>query len=324
LRVDYTAFKGKLRLAAAARMDKFFNGPRKVYGSWQFMVTYKPAPKHLLRIVQSRANRAPLFIDNFLNQASSFFVPQWGNGTVQLLGNNNLSLLTTDMLELGYRGKLKDNLVMDFVVFGSHTRNFANVVYESTTIDTARLNTVVVFKFQNLPLRVRQIGATLSFNFVAGKIQIKPYLTVQHTTLFNYSQYAVSPTADTAFFIADPAIYNINSGMGTQMAHKATPTVFGGAYLDFQVTPQFNINLNPYFLSGHTQLEGSNLTYNDGKRGVEKISPKFIMNVMASYTFFKKLTVFMNFKNCFSDKTREFYRGDIAGFKVLGGINFEW
>jgi hypothetical protein len=58
-------------------------------------------------------------------------------------------------------------------------------------------------------------------------------------------------------------------------------------------------------------------------RGVENVTPKFIMNVVVSYTFFKKLTLFANFKNCFSDKTREFYRGDIPGFKVSGGVNFE-
>jgi iron complex outermembrane receptor protein len=324
LRADYTAFKNKLRLAAAARLDKFFYGPKKPYVSWQFMATYKATPQHLLRIVQSRAYRSPLFIDNFLDQASNFNVPQLGAGTVQLVGNSDLKLLTTDMLEFGYRGKLKDNLTIDLVIFGSQTKNFSNIVYDHSVIDTAGLNTNVIFKFQNLPLMARQIGGTLSFNFVAGKFQIKPYVTIQHTTLFNYSPYAVSATADSVYFIPNSTTNNINSGLGTQMKSQSTPAVYGGAYIDVQITPQLNLNLNPYFLAGHTQLEASNLTYNDGVRGVQKLSPKFIMNVVVSYTFFKKLTLFMNFKNCFSDKSREFFRGDTPGFKVLGGVNFEF
>ncbi len=111
--------------------------------------------------------------------------------------------------------------------------------------------------------------------------------------------------------------------MGTQMSHLATPTVYGGAYFNIEITSHLNLNLNPYFMSTSTQLEADNLTYHDGVRGVQVISPKFLMNVVVSYTFFKKLTLFANFQNCFSDQTREFYKGDIPGFKVSGGVNFE-
>ncbi|MES2621302.1 MAG: TonB-dependent receptor plug domain-containing protein [Bacteroidota bacterium] len=324
LRADYTTLKDKLRLVAAGRMDKFFNGPSKVYFSWQAIVTYKPAPNHILRIMQARANRSPLLIDNFLNQASNFNDPQLGQGQVQLLGNKELKLLTTDALEMGYRGKLKDNLELDLVVFGTQTKNFSNIVYTDLSYDSVNARTNVIFKFTNIPLLVRQIGGTVSFNYVVGKFQIKPYLTVQYTTLFNYSPYASAPGADTAYFIPDPAVYNINSGQGTIQKHLATPALYGGAYVNCQVTSQLNLNMNAYFLTGTTQLESANLTYNDGKRGVQNMTPKFIMNVVVSYTFFKKLTLFLNFKNCFTDKSREFFRADSPGFKVLGGANFEF
>lgn len=324
LRVDYTAFKNKLRLIAAGRIDKFFNGPSKIAPTWQFMLTYKPNPNHIIRLVQARANRAPLLLDNFIDVAVAFNSPQVGPAYLELLGDKELKLLRTDMLEIGYRGKLKENLEMDFVVFGSQTKNFSTLIYTSGKFDSVNTRTHYTYKFGNIPLLVRQIGSTLSFNAVFGKFQIKPFLTVQYTTLFDYSDYSVSPTADSSYFAPNPAVNNINSGAGRLRHHVATPTLYGGAYINCQVTPQFNINLNAYYLGLSTQLESSNLTYNDGVRGVQNMSPKFIMNVVMQYTFFQRLTLGLNFKNCFTDKSREFFRADIPGFKVLGSVNFEF
>jgi iron complex outermembrane receptor protein len=285
LRADYTTFGDKLRLVAAARMDKF-NYPAKVYFSWNFAATYKITKKHLLRIAESRANRTPLFLETFYNLSVPFSSPTYGPGTIQLLGNHNLNLLTTDMLEFGYRGKLKDNLEIDLEVFGSNTKNYSNEIL--TSIDSNASGTNYLFYFQNLPLVAREIGATVSLNYAIEKVQLKPYFTVQHTTLYNYSPYVVEPYVPTSIISPAPTVININSGLGTQMA------------------------------------QADNLTYNDGVRGVENIPPQFIMNVVVGYTFFKKLTVFANFKNCFDEQTREFYRGDIIPFQVSGGVNFNY
>lgn len=322
LRADAKLFKEKMRLLAAARMDRF-NAPKKLYFSWEFAVTYKVNDRHMLRIVESRANQAPLLLNNFYNLSVPFFVPSIGPGTIQLLGNTDLKLLTTDMLEVGYRGKVRDNLEIDIEIFGSSTKNFANQVFWN--VDTSATGTDFLYRFENLPLIARQIGGTLSVTYVMGRFQFRPFITVQQTTLFNYSPYAVSPNApETIFFSQNVDTNNYNSGIGTQMKHRATPAVFGGAYINIEIVKNLNLNLNPYFMSGGTQLEAANLSFGDGKRGVENIRAKFIMNIVASYTLFNKLTFFMNFKNCFSDKTREFYRGDIPGFKVSGGANFEF
>jgi iron complex outermembrane receptor protein len=247
-----------------------------------------------------------------------------GPATLELQGNQNLKLLTIDMLEFGYRGRIKENFEIDFVVFGSRAKNYTNIISESTTYDSIVGITHFVMKMNNLAVSARQFGATLSFNCVIGKFQVRPYASVQHTTLFDYSPYAVSPGADSSILAPNAATQNIYSGIGTKMKHRATPTLYGGVYLNYQVTSHLNLNMNAYFMTGHTQLESSNLTYNDGKRGVENINPRLIVNVVASYTFFKKLTLFLNFKNCLADRSREFYRGDVPGFKVSGGVNFEF
>jgi iron complex outermembrane recepter protein len=324
LRVDYSPLPDKLRLVGAFRVDKFYNGPNKPYLSWQGIITYKPTARHIFRVAQSRANRSPLLIDNFLNVAATVNHPVVGPVYVELLGNKQLKLLTTDMLEFGYRGKIKNNLELDFVIYGSNTRNYSNILIESTKFDSSALRTNVIFRFQNLPLSARQIGGTVSINYMVGKFHFRPFVSVQHTTLSDYSPYAVSPSADSSFFAPNPAVNNIFSGQGSRIKHRATPTVYGGFYVNCQATEALNINMNTYFMSAHTQLESSNLTYNDGSRGVENISPRMIVNIVASYTFIKRLTVFTNFRNCFADKSREFFRGDVSAFKVSGGVNFEF
>lgn len=324
LRLDYTAFARKLRLIAAGRIDKFFDGPKKPYFSWQLAATYKPHPNHVIRIVQSRANRAPLLINTYADWGVNFANAELGPGRLQIEGDRNLKLLTTDMLELGYRGRIKDNLEIDFVVFGSFTKNYTNIVYQNYEYDSTAARADVLYQFQNIAVKARQIGFTLAVNCAIGKFQIRPYVTVQQTTIYDYSRYNISPTADSTYFAPSPATQNIYSGKGSVMNHLATPTVYGGAYLNCRITKQLNLNVNPYFMSAYTQLEGANLTYNDGMRGVEKVRAKLLLNVVVSYTFFKKLMVFMNFKNCFNDNTREFYRADAAGFKVSGGAHFEF
>jgi iron complex outermembrane receptor protein len=321
LRADYRLFHEKLRLLAAARMDKF-NYPSKLYWSWEFAATYKITDKHILRIVESRANQCPLILNNYYNLSIAFYNPVLGAGTVQLFGNKDLQLLTTDMLEIGYRGKLRDDLEVDLEVFGSTTKNFVNMVFWQ--YDTTPTTKNFFYRFENIPLVAKQFGATVSLTYISPHVQLRPFFTVQYTSLANYSRYSVSPSAPTTIISPNASVNNYNSGLGTETKHVATPALYGGVYCNFTIFKNLNVNLNPYFMTASKQLEAANLTYNDGRHGVESIPPKFIMNVVASYTFINRLTLFMNFKNVFSDKTREFYRGDIPGFKVSGGINFEW
>jgi len=203
---------------------------------------------------------------------------------------------------------------------------------QGASYDSSSAVTTLQIQYQNLPVSAKELGGTISVNYVAGKFLFKPFITIQQTMLYDYSPYTAAPDVDTLYhnsYSPNPAKYNTQSGIGTKIKHTGTPAVYGGAYINYRITGHLNLNLNPYFMSPHTLLEIQNTygeyNFTDGKqRGVENISPKFIMNVAVSYTLFKKLTLFMNFKNCISDKTREFYRGDIPGFKVSGGASVEF
>jgi iron complex outermembrane receptor protein len=318
LRLDYRLLNEKLRLIAAGRLDKF-NAPDDLYFSWQLAATYKLNENNLLRIVHGRANRSPLIVDTYL---STDLTTQ--GFSVQLLGNENLELLTSDMLEVGYRGKLKNNLELDIALFGIKTKNYSNIVVEYYYPDTASGLIRARAVFQNLTVWVQQIGGTISFNYVLDRFQFMPYITIQQTTLYDYSPYSTSPDAPPSPFYEDPDSFNTRSGIGTETHHVGTPTVYGGAFINCELGSNFNLNINPYFFSGHTQLTSSNLTYEDGERGVQHVRAKLILNITLSYTVAKKLTFFANFRNCFNDKAREFYKSDTPDFKVLGGASFEF
>ena len=143
--------------------------------------------------------------------------------------------------------------------------------------------------------------------------------------LYDYSQYANSPDVPRlASNHFDPATYNIYSGMGTKIKHQATPACYGGAYINWKAGERLNINFNPWFYSAQTQLQSSNLTYNDGERGVENIKGKIMLNAAVTYAVTKKITLSLSGRNCLNNEAREFYKADAPALMVFGGVNFEY
>jgi len=326
LRTDYKLLNDKLRLIGCGRIDKF-NLPDKSYFSYQLAATYKLNEKNILRAVQSRSNRAPLIIDLFSNL--DLILPFGGPdqiAIVEVRGNQNIKLLTSDMYELGYRSRLRDNLEIDIEVFTTKTKDFSDIVFESGAFGVSpTVSFQGLIDFTNLTVYTRQNGGTMSMNYVSGKWQIKPFITVQETMLYDYSIYANSPNAPALpTNNNDPAVYNLNFGKGSKIKHLGTPSVYGGAYINYKLSSKININLNPYFFSDHTQLHSSNLTYKDGARGVEKIKSKIIMNAAVSYAVTKRLNAFVNARNFLNDRSREFYTADKTAIMVSGGVNFEF
>jgi iron complex outermembrane recepter protein len=325
LRVDYKMLEQKLRIIASGRLDKF-NYPEKVYFSYQACASYKLKNKHLFRAVQSRANRAPLIIDLFSNLDLKGPLGPGQTFLLEVRGNKNIRLLTSDMTEIGYRANLKEYLKIDLEIFQTTTKDFSDIVFQNGTFDTSAS---VGFKgqiiFTNLAVSTRQWGSTFSVNYVYKKFQLKPFITIQKTVLRDYSIYsntAAAPPLPANNY--DPSTYNVNSAMGTQIDHVGTPDLFGGAYLNYRYNGKWNFNMNAYFFSKYTQLHSANLTYKDGERGVDRIKAKLLLNLVVNYSLTKRITLNANFRNCLNSTSREFYRADPAAFMAFGGINFEY
>jgi iron complex outermembrane receptor protein len=325
LRADYKLFSQRLRLVGGARADKF-NYPGKFYYSWQIAATYKINDRNLVRLVQSKANRTPLIIDLFSNL--DITGPLGPNRTylLEVRGNKNIKLLTSTLFEAGYRVQPADNLEFDLELFTTKTRNFSYTIFESGTFNpTGQVGFTGLLDLSNITVYAKQWGGTLAVNFIAGDWQVKPFVTLQKTMLYNYSPYANSPQAPPVpSNHNDPAVYNIYSGMGTKMEHQATPACYGGAYINWSAGPRLNINVTPWFYSAQTQLHSSNLTYNDGERGIEHIKGKVMLNAAITYAITKMVTLSLSGRNCFNTRVREFYRADAPALMVFGGVNFEF
>ncbi|MDX2305117.1 MAG: TonB-dependent receptor plug domain-containing protein [Microscillaceae bacterium] len=325
LRGDYLVLEDNLRLIAAMRLD-VFNFPKEPYFSYQLAANYKLSKNHLLRAVHARANRSANIIFTF---ADTFFpvFPLFLPNTVavEVAGNQELDLLVSNLIELGYRGRLRDNLQVDAELFYARVKNYADFLYGPTRqeVINGTPTTVQSFETFNIPLQTSQVGITLSVNYVIKHFQIRPYFTYQRTTLKNSSIF--NNTADAQFVPAnpDPSQNNINSNNGTNTSHLGTPEFFGGLYLNYRVSNKFNINLNPYFFTDQQYYSFQNTFYPDG-RGIGEIKTKFLLNAKFSLYPTSNFEIFARFKNLLDQKSSEFFNTDQIGFSMWAGVGFDF
>ncbi|MBD0256037.1 MAG: TonB-dependent receptor plug domain-containing protein, partial [Cytophagales bacterium] len=177
LRSEYSLWEEKLRLVGGLRLDKF-NYPNQWFASYQLAATVKPVAGHLLRAVYSRAYRSPFIYDNFIDLTLALD-PARPNFLYQVNGSKDLDLVRSDMFEVGYRGKITGNLHVDAEVYYTQTRNYTDLIMEETEVrESNPVKFITHLYVRNLPLQVNQVGTTVSLNYVQGKVQVKPFVTV--------------------------------------------------------------------------------------------------------------------------------------------------
>lgn len=326
VRLDYSLLKDKIRITGGLRADKF-TYPNGWFASYQAAVNYKINPTNLVRFVYSNAYRSPFIFDTYLNY--SLLIPAGPDiyMSVQPNGNKNLDLLNSKMIEIGYRAALKSNITLDAEFYSTRTRNYSALITHETTFTPANYPVIgeINFYIENIPLEVQQLGASLSLNIVVDKLQFKPFITIQKTTLRDYSPYfnttAASPGASNN---NDPVTNNVDSGVGSTRDHKFTPRGYGGAYINYALSSKFNFNMNLYWFRKHTYYHLDNSTYQDGERGVENIEGKLLLNLKVNYAPFKWFNVFVTGRNLLDSTSVEYYRSDEISMMILGGIGFQW
>ncbi|MBC7850324.1 MAG: TonB-dependent receptor [Chitinophagaceae bacterium] len=318
VRGEYKMLDGKLRLVAGLTANKF-NYPDTTYLSYQFAATYKFNAKHIIRFVVSKAPRSSNIYDTYVDQTFSV-VPVGPNRYArrELIGNKNLKLLTSSMIEIGYRARLSSDLNLDIEVFRTKMKNVTAFVQDRIYAYASGPDSIYVAPViaMNLPLELYQTGITLSVSYAKKNIQIKPFVTFQHTKIQDYAPYATTPDAY-------PGLPNIYSGIGTETRLKSTPAFYGGFSANYMPTAKWNINLNAYSYSTQVYTHVTNIVFNDGIRGIDHIKSKTILNLRVAYEPVKGLNLFLNGKNLLNDKTREFFKADDMPFSLLGGISYE-
>jgi iron complex outermembrane receptor protein len=326
LRSEYKLMENKLRLVAGAAASDF-SYPKTDYFSYEFAATYKVNKKHLFRAVYSKAPRSSALYDTYIDQnISAYPVGYQKNFVMRYEGNENLKLLTARMLEIGYRGNIAPQIILDVEVFNVNTKNYSLATQLATYSNLSGQDTLIIVPLTptNLPMTGIQHGATLSITLTNKKLQFRPFVTIQKSTVRDYAPYGNTPDAQPGILQVDPAHYNIYSGMGTKLALKSAPDIFGGGVINYAVTPKLNVNVNAYYYSAQTIHHAFYIVFHDGVRGADHIPSKVLVNTSISYEASKGIHLFVSGKNILNNKSREFFRADEVPAMFLGGINYEF
>jgi iron complex outermembrane recepter protein len=326
LRGEYKLLDDKLRFVAGWAANKF-NYPNATYGSYEFAATYKVNKNQLFRAVYSRAPRSSTIYDTYVDQTYAYYPSGNQQFTRYALeGNKDLTLLTSDMSEMGYRGAITAGLHVDVELFDIRSQNYSAVTGNGAYTQLSGADTIIVIPTSptNLPLKLEQQGITVSFTYNSRKLQIKPFVTIQRSMTTNDSRYRYTSDAPVSQLNPDPAQNNIYSDMGMKSAVKGTPSVFGGGSVNYSLSSKMNINMSAYYYSSQTYSHVSNVIFNDGIRGIDHINAKLIINANITYEPAKGLHLFCSGKNIGNDNSREFFRSDAVPAMLLAGINYEF
>ena len=305
---DYKA-TDKLRIIGGIRADRF-STPDDIYISYQLASTYKLNDKNIIRAAHSRSNSGSFLGPNFLNVDIEVATP-FGTIVSDFRGNQDVDLFRVSTIELGYRSRLSSNLEINVELFRQVGENSSALVEDVPPAGTipgiSRRGS-----FQQLDLRAIQNGVTISANYVPVKsIQVKPFMTWQSTE-----------TEDLLSGLSTPAFDPVNNiETLTDVDNDQTPTLFGGAYINYQPINKLNINLNPYYTSQQRQYSFYSLIAGPE---VGDIDNKFIMNAKVSYDITNNVNLYVNGRNIFDNDSREYFGGDRNGGLYLIGLNVKF
>lgn len=288
------------RLVGALRNDQY-NEPQK--GSWSYQVAavYQFDPNSLMRAVVSKANRGPFMYD-FHGDFTGYQLTQEGYTTSDHYEHNpHLKLVTMNMIELGYRHRIRKNLHSDIAFFYSRATDFSGIVSQTDTVG----NTIHTSSTKtNLSVVAQQVGTSFQLSAVpSSRFRISVFGTAQLTLLsefsvpfnYNYSNTQTDLIAQTDFY------------------HRSTPAFYGGANVTYAPKKRFRFNTNLYYISKQSFFSVD---------GITAIAGKPLLNAVASYAFSPWAEIYVNARNVlniqsieysFADENRALY---LVGLKV--------
>lgn len=319
LKIEANPFK-KLRVIVAGRYDKF-NHPSKGIFSYQGIVNFSENTNNITRFVVSKSSNSSFLGATYLDTKSTIPQPNGSTLILNLSGNKDLILMNNTMIELGHRIRISDRLILDAALFHQQFKDF-NVLVTKVPVFTPPATINLPYNTENLPLVVTQKGVTISLqsSFMEGKVQFRPHVTFQETTLKNYSPNYNDPGA------RGPMFTGSTQNTSTEKS-KFTPTVWSGFNLIVIPIEKVSLDLSGYYFSNYVIHSGSESNFSTGvikDQEGSKIASKFLLNINVRYEIIPKISTFINVQNILNQKTAESFGSDKLGTNFMGGLSFNY
>jgi iron complex outermembrane receptor protein len=362
LRADYTAFE-KLRLIAAIRQDHY-NKPDNSYLTYQFVASYKINEKNLVRGVVSRANRGPFMTDTYSDYrwqvVPGYYNMNWkGNDALKLpvMDMIEIGYRVKPIKNIQADFEFFRTETNDYSWFLPDSLRWNNTVMTASG-PRAQSNANGIgmqgwVNYHNFDLSVVQYGASANIQVAVNKnLTMNVFGTLQQTKRYNFfpvSTFTIvdqlnksaGNTAYTAFMSGQAipseitAAYVIDPKQEIDDTHKSTPSFYGGGSINYIYKEKWNFNASFYYYSKqtftmnrHNQTltfyDKNNLPYTTIADGEDNIKAKFLLNLKASYRFYKNNKVFVNARNLLGNNSNEFAFADQIGTSVFGGVQLEF
>lgn len=303
IKIDYKPTR-KWRIIAGLRAEKF-QFPEEIYLNYQGAVTFKPSGKHFFRLLCGRANTGSFLYNNKVNISVVPPIappPGFTGFKITNRGVPNVQPITQDMAELGYRGKLGKNISWNAEIFISSTTNFTTSVSNGPQPNPPFLEEILTRT--NMPLKVRQAGATINFDLVFARLKLTPFVTVQQTELKNFSPSNRSQTYDST-----------QSYLNTyDLTHEGTPAFYGGLNVLYVPITGLQVYLNTFFFGKHAfygsvmAAPGAPIDLSTAPKA--EVKAQALLNAKVSYKIKDQVKLFINIRNLFSGNNPQHFHTD--------------
>jgi iron complex outermembrane receptor protein len=342
----------KLRVIGAARLDKFgFN--KNNFINYEMATTYRVNKNNLIRAVHSKASKSPFFFDTYLNGNITINYDRNVDGSpdpinvpvrLNINGQKDLKYPTITSSEIGWRNKINNNLSLDLEMFYSKVDNFVNpnAYHDYTTVqeldefgNPGNLLSIsaegsVIFENYNLNASQFGLGFTLDYEF-NDKFRAKAFGTYQKTNISGRKnidveltniQFSINDTGDILTTTLS------NSTNPTQWSEEATPSFFGGFYLNYMPNKKWSFSADSYIYSNHEFASYNYYKINDvdnieDDKAHMYIKTNMVLNAKTSFQLNTHTAINITAKNLLG-KHREYGFADNIGSIFLIGLQWKY
>lgn len=218
LRMDYKT-NNKWRFIGAFRSDKT-ELPDKWNNSWQFAVSKEINQKNFIRLSYGRAMRSAVMMNgksSYNWRRTNLLHPNY----LEFIGNEDADIQYSDAVELGYRWRPTQNILLDAEAYYSYSTDYgalqakeamltlkgsdlANLITALSTLNPEdqmaianmfqqvgnTLGTKAYIQYKNVPYEVHQLGLSLNMDWIiSSKLIAKLNLNIQNTKINKYYAY---------------------------------------------------------------------------------------------------------------------------------------